>query len=225
MAATNAKLVVAASADALLRLPAAVLAQELLAYQMTASNTKLQIEMGVTTSIVNVAGKDWQVTKENLDDFLQEMEANIQAYANAVEQRGYPRIAGRYAQKAKGECNGGDWDISRIFETYGADGQRIVLKEITLRQNGFNAEVLMPDPNSTDPSQQVAVPGVVVEDAFIVGNLGYEPFNLWGTIKGREIEVRFDEQQLKAAYGTDAGSDADWQTVRKCFVLLAPINS
>jgi hypothetical protein len=208
----------------LLKLPAAILAQEILAYTTTATNTKQQIELGLTASMVNIGGKDWEVTKQNLGDFLKEMQASIDTYTEVVEQRGYPQMAGKYSVSSQGECNGGDSDISKIFETVSADGRGTPLKEIALRQNAYAVELLIPRTDATDQPAEIAVPAVVVEDALIVGNLGYEAFNLWGTIKGKTIEIRFDEEQLKTLYGADSGSEDDWQTVRKCFVVLTPAN-
>jgi len=172
--------------------------------------------MGMDENHVNVAGKNWIVTRKNLDQFLGEMQASINLIARALEKRGYPQLAGRYSISVLGKCNGGDYDISRLFEITNSDGKSSRMQEIALTQDRYAVELLF----SGNPRAQL--PAVAVEDALVIGNLIYEAFNFWGTIIGTTIEIRFDEEQLKSLYGRESASEADWETVRSCFVRLAP---
>jgi hypothetical protein len=210
--------------DPLLRLPATLLAQEMLAHKVVMARVFTQIDAGVTVSTVNIAGKEWKVTRDNLDEFVGKMQTSIDLLRRVAELRGYSQIAGRYSIEAGSRCKGDSFDISETFATLDASGRRVLLKEVTIAQTGPEIEIWVNSRDEGGESKHHVLPAVLVKNALIVGNLAFEPFFLRGTFNGSRIDLHLDEGELQTLYGVNAGSEADWAQVRECFVSFTALS-
>jgi len=205
-----------------LGIPAQYLAAGYLAVDATVSMAEIALRLGIT---VNVAldGKKETITQVNAESYLKAYRKRLEIYRQAIEQRGFAEIAGRYALNANASCQGQKIGMSGWFAIGERDGKPVIADELVVRQTGFKADIIQSETNQCGQPEEVIFPGLVVEDAVIFSapsNLG---FNFWGVVEERAVKLRVDVKEYQNAIGAHTASESDWQTLAKCVFTLTPL--
>jgi len=193
------------------------LAAGYLAVDATAAMIEMAVPAGVTVD-TTLDGKKQAITKSNVDTYLKAYRARLEIYRQAIEQRGFVQIAGRYALDAGASCQGQNLDLREMFAAEMRDGKPVMAGELTVRQTGFRADIVL-SAVYEEQSQELVYPGVVVEDAIVFAAPANMEFNFWGRVQDRVIELRLDLEELQSALGVP---ESDRQTVANCVFTLTP---
>jgi hypothetical protein len=208
----------APAVDALVKLPAADLVSGYLAAKSALPVADLARQgQGILT--LGIDGVPYLVNTTNGEQFIALLQQRIATFAKAIEARGSVLMEGQYDLAASPACKGEKFDPRYAFATRGTGGTPVMASRGQVVLNGIEADLLVTVIQGR-ASVGVILVGAAVDDAVIFANVMGEGFNLYGTIKGNAIALRFEPDEVKAALGAGAGTDADWNNLADCVFTL-----
>jgi hypothetical protein len=164
-------------------------------------------------------GTPKKITRANADIFLKAYGERLEVYRQAIVQRGYPSLVGRYRLEASSSCKGEKLDLREIFSSSGDDDKPMMYDALDIRQSDFKVELVMPGLPGGEPNE-VVFPGVALERSvvFRATNLN---FYFLGSVHQRTISLRADIPGMQAALGEWIATAADWKQFAKCAFVLS----
>jgi hypothetical protein len=192
-----------------LTVPASDLAQ---GYLFVKFITKYVLPLAEMGGNIQLGGEE--ITKSNFRQYQQRYQERLSIYSEAIRQRGYSVIAGKYKGKVTESCGraGSLW-VSLISE-----GQPV---SIEIKQDGFDAEVIVSSEIdgkefSLKNAAAIAGSGIAIQDSM---NSGYY---FQGEIKNRQIVIKPNASVLRS-WPQWAGPP-DQNDIDNCVITLEAIS-
>lgn len=189
--------------------------QDLAAAYLTIDGTATMVEAFVSAgfeSNLTLDGKAYAITKSNEGTFLAALRARLDIYRQAIEQRGFARIAGDYALDASASCRGKQLDLRELFG-------KPMASQLSVRQTGFKADLVL-STRITDQQQEIVFPGVAVQSTVVFAVPNLSGVNLWGSVKKETIELRPNVEEMQNALVFSTVPESDWRALANCVFTL-----
>lgn len=203
------------SMQSLLELKAEDLSQEYLAIEQSPDIIRNAMRAVGRLSFQTFDGQMQEIDKSNADRFLKYWQDRLDLYRQAIEQRGYPQIAGRYKPQANSFCRGKELNLAIMFSPNPRESDAALLDEVTIRQEGFTASIV----DSAGNPVGLATKGIVVNGGVAFGDpmIG---FVYLGPVEDSRIDLRLNAFMLRSAIGDANVSEDGWLVADKCVISL-----
>jgi len=154
------------------------------------------------------------ITKENAQEYEALYENYLDVYLEAIRQRGYKNVAGRYSATATDSCGA-------IGSTWAGLIQEGAAMDIRIAQDGFDMALILDMVTGTGKELVVESKGVIVESIFVISDPMYQTYFAVGFPMGDQTYVR-PSPDILANWPDWAGPPAK-QDILDCIVKLSPI--
>lgn len=195
------------SIEAALGAPATDLIQGYMFARMVADALIPMAEMGITV----YAGNE-KITKRNAENMRNRFQARLDIYSQAINQRGYAQVAGRYRGTSTAEC-----DRSGVFwlGSIGSDE----IQDISILQEGIELTMTLSVLHENDLFD-LDIGGYIVESHLILMDPLNSDYHVLGFVSQNQIELRPDPRVLDSWPGWAAPPKK--KDVENCRVRLVP---
>ena len=193
------------SIEAALGAPAADLIQGYMFTKMVVDGLIPMAEMGITV----YAGNE-KITERNAESMRTKFQARLDIYSQAINQRGYAQIAGRYRGTSTDEC-----DRAGIFwlGSIGSDE----IQDISIFQDGIELTMTLSVLHENDLFD-LDIGGYIVESSLILMDPLNSDYHVFGVVSQNQIELRPDPRVLEGWPGWAAPPKK--KDVKNCRVRL-----